>query len=57
MHINPLNFIVENLALGPHLNVREVNELKQEEDKEHRYWEEIRVYHVRGCLKEYLKLS
>lgn len=56
MPINLLNFIVENLALGPHLNVREVNELKQE-DKEHRHWEEIRVCHVRGCLKEHLKLS
>lgn len=56
MPINSLNFIVENLALGPHLNVREVNELKQE-DKEYRHWEEIRVCHVRGCLKEHLKLS
>lgn len=27
MHINPLNFIVKNLTLGPHLNVREVNGL------------------------------
>lgn len=51
---NALVFVIQNWATEPHLNVREANGFRryaQEEDKECRQWELIRIC----CIKMYQK--